>query len=146
MAIYGIVTIGDEVLRQKAVEVKQVDDTICRLLDNMKDTMFDANGVGLAAPQIGVSKRAIVVSVDDYYIELVNPILVKGSGKQIMTEACLSVPNTEVPIERHKTVVVRGLNREGKTIEVKASGLMSTALQHEMDHLDGVLIVDRTKG
>ncbi len=145
MAIYGILTLGNEVLREKSAEVKHVDETICRLLDNMKDTMYDSNGVGLAAPQIGVLKRVIIVDVDDHFIELVNPVLLQGSGKQVSNEACLSVPNIEVPVERYKTVLVKGYNRKGKTLQVKASGLLSIALQHEMDHLDGVLIVDRAK-
>ena len=145
MAIYGILTLGNEVLREKSVEVKHVDETICRLLDNMKDTMYDSNGVGLAAPQIGVLKRVIIVDIDNHLIELVNPVLLQGSGKQVSNEACLSVPNIEVPVERYKTVLVKGYNRNGKTLQVKASGLLSIALQHEMDHLDGVLIVDRAK-
>ncbi len=145
MAIYGILTLGNEVLKEKSAEVKHVDETICRLLDNMKDTMYDSNGVGLAAPQIGVLKRVIIVDVDDHFIELVNPVLLQGSGKQVSNEACLSVPNIEVSVERYKTVLVKGYNRNGKTLQVKASGLLSIALQHEMDHLDGILIVDRAK-
>lgn len=145
MAIYGILTLGDETLREKCVEVKKVDDTIRRLLDNMKDTMADANGVGLAAPQIGVLKRAIVVDVEDILLELVNPVLVKGSGTQLNTEGCLSIPNMEFPVERYKNVVVEALNRQGDPVQIKATGLLATALQHEMDHLDGILIVDRAK-
>ncbi len=113
MAIYGILTLGDETLRERCGEVAKVDDTIWRLLDNMKDTMYDANGVGLAAPQIGVLKRVVVIDIEDHLLELVNPVLEKGKGKQVTYEACLSVPDYEAPVERYKQVWVKALNRDG---------------------------------
>ncbi|MBZ4687183.1 MAG: peptide deformylase [Clostridia bacterium] len=146
MAVYQIVKIGDPVLREKAVHVKKINSNIEKLLDNMADTMYDAPGVGLAAPQIGVSKRVIVVDVGEGLIELINPEIVSASKKTAKeVEGCLSIPGVEEEVTRPLKVVVEGLNRNGEKITIKAKGLLARALQHEIDHLDGILFIDRVE-
>ncbi|HIZ77599.1 MAG TPA: peptide deformylase [Firmicutes bacterium] len=145
MAIYEILQVGDEVLRQKCLPVKEINDTVRELLDDMAETMYRADGVGLAAPQIGITKRMIVVDVGEGLVELINPELVNGRGRQIDDEGCLSVVGVTGPVERYKTVMVKGLDRNGKGILIKAHGLFARALQHEMDHLDGILFIDKVK-
>lgn len=146
MAIYPIEKAGESVvLRQKAKEVAEVNDTVRTLLDDMAETMYDANGVGLAAPQIGISRRIIVVDVGEGLIELINPVLLKGRGKQIGEEGCLSVPDFFANVERYKTIFVEGLDRDGHRVQLKAKDFSAVALQHEMDHLDGILFIDKAK-
>lgn len=145
MAIYNIVEIGDEILRQKAKLVKTVTSNIQKLLDNMSDTMYDARGVGLAAPQIGVSKRVIVVDVGDGLVELVNPEVVEASGQAKETEGCLSVPGMVGEVSRAAQVKVKGLNRQGQEVAYQANGFMARALQHEIDHLEGIIFVDKAE-
>lgn len=142
MGIYQIVEIGAEVLRQQAKEVSEITPAIEKLLDNMADTMYAAQGVGLAAPQIGISKRVIVVDTGDGKIELINPVLLDKRGLEVDTEGCLSVPGVSGDVTRSAWVRVRGLNRRGEVIELEAKGLLGRALQHEIDHLNGVLFVD----
>lgn len=145
MAIYQIVKKGDEVLRQKAKPVKEVNDSIRRLLDNMKDTMYDANGAGLAAPQIGISKRVIVVDAGDDLLELVNPEIIAAEGTDTDWEGCLSIPGYTGEVTRYAKVTVKALDREGKEVEVTRDGLAARALQHEIDHLDGILFIDKAE-
>ncbi len=145
MAVYKIVEIGADVLREKAKEVKAVNPSIVKLLDNMIDTLDVANGVGLAAPQIGVSKRVIIVKVDDELVELINPVILEKEGKSGAEEGCLSIPNVTGDVERAAKVHVQGLNRKGELVEIKAEKLKARALQHEIDHLDGILFVDVAK-
>lgn len=146
MAIYPIEKAGEStVLRQKAKPVLEVNDTIRTLLDDMAETMYESEGVGLAAPQIGISRRIIVVDVGEGLLELINPRLLKGRGKQTDEEGCLSVPGYFAPVERYKTIFVEGLDRTGKPVQVKARDFMARALQHEMDHLDGILFIDKAK-
>ncbi|MBQ2764327.1 MAG: peptide deformylase [Firmicutes bacterium] len=146
MAIYPIEKSGEStVLRQKAKPVLEVNDTIRTLLDDMAETMYESEGVGLAAPQIGISRRIIVVDVGEGLLELINPRLLKGHGKQTDEEGCLSVPGYFAPVERYKTIFVEGLDRTGKPVQVKAKDFMARALQHEMDHLDGILFIDKVK-
>lgn len=146
MAIYPIEKAGEStVLRQKAKPVLEVNDTIRTLLDDMAETMYESEGVGLAAPQIGISRRIIVVDVGEGLLELINPRLIKGRGKQLDEEGCLSVPGYFAPVERYKTIFVEGLDRTGKPVQVKAKDFMARALQHEMDHLDGILFIDKAK-
>lgn len=146
MAIYPIEKAGEStVLRQKAKAVKEINDTIRTLLDDMAETMYESEGVGLAAPQIGISRRIIVVDVGEGLIELVNPVLLSGKGKQIDDEGCLSVPGFFAPVERYKTVIIEGLDRDGRTIRIKAKDFTARALQHEIDHLDGILFTDKVK-
>jgi len=142
MAVYQIIEIGAEVLRQRAKEVSEITPAIERLLDNMADTMYAAQGVGLAAPQIGISKRVIVVDVGDGKIELINPVVVDKQGQEVDSEGCLSIPGVSGDVARAAWVRVQGLNRQGEMSELEAAGLLARALQHEIDHLNGVLFVD----
>lgn len=145
MAIYQIVKNGDDVLRLKAKEVKEVNDSIRKLLTNLRDTMYDANGAGLAAPQIGISKRVIVVDVDDELLELVNPEIIATEGSVVDLEGCLSIPGLSGEVERSRKVTVKALDRNGKKVELTREGMMARALQHEIDHLDGILYIDKAK-
>lgn len=143
MAVYKIVEIGDEVLREKAKPVKEITPNIIKLLDNMADTMYEANGVGLAAPQIGVSKRVIVIDIGEGLIELINPEIVEASGNAVDTEGCLSVPGMIGEVARADRLVVKGLNRQAEAVTYQAKGWLARAFQHEIDHLEGVVFVDR---
>lgn len=145
MAVYQVVTSPSEVLRQKAAAVKSVNSGVLRVLDNMVDTMYSADGVGLAAPQIGISKRIIVVDVGDNLIELINPEIIYRKGKQKANEGCLSLPGKVGLVERAYEVKVKGLNRKGEEIEIAGEDLQARALQHEIDHLDGILFIDRAE-
>ncbi|TDX49194.1 peptide deformylase [Orenia marismortui] len=143
MAILKIRELGDPVLRTKAKEVTEVTDKTRKLLDDMAETMYDAPGVGLAAPQIGISKRIIVIDVGSGLVELINPEIVEESKKTyIDQEGCLSIPGKTGKVERAYKVKVKALDRNGKEIEVKGKGLLARALQHEIDHLEGRLFVD----
>lgn len=143
MAIREIRVKGDEILRKKCKEVKEITPKILTLLDDMVDTMYAANGVGLAAPQIGILKRIVVIDVGEGIIELINPVIVETKGAVIGDEACLSVPGKSAQVERPEYVKVEALNREGKKIVVEGTELLAVALCHETDHLDGVLYVDK---
>ncbi|MGD0153151.1 MAG: peptide deformylase [Thermacetogeniaceae bacterium] len=143
MAVYRIVELGDPVLREKARPVPEINSSILKLLDNMADTMYAAKGVGLAAPQIGVSKRAIVVDCGEGLLEVINPEAVSLKGEDIGTEGCLSVPGVVGEVKRAARVVFKGLNRQGEVIRITASGQAARALQHETDHLDGILFIDK---
>lgn len=145
MAVYQIVEMGAEVLREKSMEVKQVTPNIVKLIDNMFETMYDANGVGLAAPQIGVTKRVIVIDVGDGPIEMVNPVILESEGEELDDEGCLSIPGVNGQVARAARVKVQGLDREGKLQEFEAEGLLARCFQHEIDHLEGVLFVDKAR-
>jgi len=133
----------DSVLRQKAKKVPRIDSSIQRLIDNMIETMKWANGVGLAAPQVGVPLRVIVIQMPgEEPIALINPETVKRTGEQEITEGCLSVLGYYGEIKRSAEVTVKGKDRQGKAIRIKATGLMAEALEHEIDHLNGVLYID----
>ncbi len=142
MAVYRIISIGEDILREKAKEVKSVTPNIHKLLDNMAETMYDAEGIGLAAPQIGVPKRVVVVDIGDGLVELINPVIISKEGEVIDQEGCLSVPNVTGEVKRAQKVVVHALDREGVLMEYEAEDLIARAFQHEIDHLDGVLFVD----
>ena len=144
MAVREILSFDHPVLRQKARKVGRVDTSIVRLLDDLAETMYAAPGAGLAANQIGVALRVCVVKGEEnHHYGLVNPVLVKGEGSQVGYEGCLSFPGWIGEVERFETVVVKGTNRKGKEVRVKASGFTARAFQHELDHLDGVLFTDR---
>jgi peptide deformylase len=140
-----IVVVADhnDVLTSKAKRVPRVDDSIRKLMDDMVETMFDANGVGLAAPQVNVPLRVIVLRVENQIYQLANPEMVRCAGEQTGLEGCLSVPGLVGEVTRCERVVARGLNRHGKEIRVKGDGLLARAVQHEIDHLDGVLFTSR---
>ncbi|MFA5535680.1 MAG: peptide deformylase [Bacillota bacterium] len=143
MAVYKILEVGDDILRTKAKEVVNFNDSIKRLLRNMEDTMYDADGVGLAAPQIGVSKRVIIVDVGDGLIELINPVIEQFEGEEEDQEGCLSVPGRQGIVKRAASVKVSALDRAGNNIVIDAEGLLARALQHEIDHLEGILFIDK---
>ncbi|MBI5575574.1 MAG: peptide deformylase [Deltaproteobacteria bacterium] len=143
-----ILTFPDSFLLRKASPVTGVDDRTRELVRDMFETMYAAKGIGLAAPQIGVGKRVIVVDVSPVENEtaplaLVNPVIVERKGKVEGTEGCLSIPGVEGVVMRAETVLVRGLDTQGEPVQVRAEGLLSRALQHEIDHLDGILFIDR---
>ncbi|MCG8403434.1 MAG: peptide deformylase [Firmicutes bacterium] len=145
MAVYKIVVNGDEILREKAKKVGKLSRNIDKLLDNMRDTLYAYKGVGLAAPQIGVSKRVIVVDVGQGLVELINPELVERDGEETDNEGCLSVPGMVGEVTRSARVRVTGMDRGGQKIELNADGLFARALQHEIDHLDGILFLDKAE-
>jgi peptide deformylase len=134
---------NDNVLRQKAKRISIIDASVQRLIDNMIETMQSANGVGLAAPQVGKSLRVIVVQIPGEEPQvIINPEIVKRSGEQEVTEGCLSVPGYYGEIKRSAEVTAKGKDRRGKAVRIKATGLMAEALEHEIDHLNGVLYID----
>jgi len=142
MAIYRIVEIGEDVLREKCSEVPKITPNIHKLLDNMAETMYAAKGVGLAAPQVGVSKKVVTVDVGEGLIELINPVIISREGKDTDIEACLSVPGLAGDVTRAKKVVLQALDRDGELIEYEAEGFVARAFQHELDHLSGILFID----
>lgn len=132
----------NELLRKKSREVEKIDQRILTLLDDMAETMYAANGVGLAAPQVGVLKRVVVIDIGDGLIELINPIITYKKGEQTGPEGCLSVPGKTGTVTRPEKVKVRALNRKGEEINIDGEGLMAVALCHEIDHLSGTLYID----
>lgn len=140
---------GDPVLRKKAKRIREIDDSVLQLFEDMKETMDDANGVGLAAPQVGEPVRMICVREDldeDYEVHcLLNPRIVGGSGLQEGMEGCLSLPTLYAVVTRNKKVVAEGTGLDGEPVTIEAEGLLARALQHEVDHLNGVLFIDRAE-
>ena len=145
MAIRNIVKKGDDVLRKICRTQLNFDDKIAMILDDMKDTMYEADGVGLAAPQVGILRRFCVIDIGDGLIELVNPVIMEQSGSQIGQEGCLSVPNEYADVQRPMYVKVRAQDRNGNNFVVEGEGLKARALCHEIDHLDGILYIDKVK-
>jgi len=144
MAKLQIVYEGNAVLRKKAPAVKVVDSLITQLMDDMLETMKANNGIGLAAPQVGISKRVIVADIGEESepVRMVNPRIVERSGSIVALEGCLSIPNVYGEVERSEKVVVKGLDEKGKPSVYEAEGLMARVFQHEIDHLDGRLFTD----
>ena len=145
MSVLDIRRAGDPVLKQKAKPVPKITKTVRTLLDNMSQTMQDADGVGLAAPQVGISLRVIVIDVGEGLIELINPEIIESEGCETSTEGCLSVPGMYGDVERFTSVTVQGLDRQGNLATVRGTGLLAIALQHEIDHLEGVLFIERAQ-
>lgn len=145
MAIRNIRTEGDEVLRKRSKEVAVIDQKIKDLVEDMIDTMYHAEGVGLAAPQVGILKRIAVIDVyDDTGVKvLINPKIIREEGEQFEVEGCLSVPERAGSVRRPAKVWVEALNEHGQTYVVEGEGLLARALCHEIDHLDGVLFIDK---
>ena len=143
MAIRNIVKVGDDVLRKVCRTQMTFDEKLWSLLDDMAETMYKAEGVGLAAPQVGILRRVCVVDVGEGLIELINPVITEKSGSQKGSEGCLSVPDRYEEVTRPNKVTVRAQNRKGENIEIKAEGFLSRAFCHEIDHLDGILYIDR---
>ena len=136
---------GDPVLRVKALPVGEVSRDLIELTDNMLETMYNASGVGLAAPQVGVPIRAIVVDTGEGPVILFNPEIAEAWGSDLDSEGCLSIPGVYGTVERAWGVRVKGLSRSGKKIELSGEGLLARALQHEIDHLDGILFIDKAR-
>lgn len=146
MAKRMIVKNGDPLLRMKSKTVVEFDGRLAQLLDDMRDTMIGENGVGIAAVQVGVLKRACIVCPDgETFYEFINPEVVKSSGTQTSCEGCLSVPNRNGDVERPKKITVKAYDRDGKQFELKASGYLAIICSHEFDHLNGVLFIDKIK-
>ncbi len=143
MAIRNIVQVGDDVLRKKCFEVTAFDEKLHCMLDDMKDTLKKADGVGLAAPQIGILRRVFIISLEEGYFEFVNPIIMSTSGKQFGREGCLSVRGKWGDVERPNRVVVKAQDRYGKYFTITAKELFARAVCHENDHLNGVLYIDK---
>ncbi|MFA6822468.1 MAG: peptide deformylase [Geobacter sp.] len=146
--IRPILTFPDPVLKQKAAPVTVITDEVRQLAQDMAETMYDAPGVGLAAPQVGVLQRLIVIDVaakDEapQLITVINPVIVQGEGEVYEEEGCLSVPDFSANVRRYETVVVKGLSLDGQERVWQADGLLAIAFQHEIDHLEGTLFVDR---
>ncbi len=145
MAIRNIVKMGDDVLRKVCRTQLNFDEKLATVLDDMAETMYAADGVGLAAPQVGILRRYCVVDVGDGLIELINPVIIEQSGSQIGNEGCLSVPERFEEVERPMNVTVRAQDRNGKSFEIKAEGFKARAFCHEIDHLNGILYIDKIK-
>ena len=146
MSMREVRYLGDPVLREICREVEAVDGEVRALVDDLLETMYAEDGIGLAAPQVGVPMRVFVYDVRDDEIEpgvLVNPRIVEATGQQKEVEGCLSIPGLDEVVERSGRVVVEGLGRDGEPVRIEAEGLLSRCLQHECDHLDGVLFIDR---
>lgn len=145
MAIRIIRKEEDPVLRKISKVVDKIDDKIITLLDDMVETMYDANGVGLAAPQVGILKRIVVIDVGDGVIELINPEIIHEEGSQCDAEGCLSIPGISEEIVRPAKVRVKALNRHGEEFIIEGEDLLARALCHEIDHLNGILFIDRVE-
>ena len=143
MAVLEVMKTGHPVLKQIAEPVEFVNKKIRQLLDDMAETMYKTDGVGLAAPQVNVSKRIIVLDDGNGLVEVINPEIVKKEGSQIGLEGCLSVPELFGDVERYDKIEVHGINRNNKKIKIKAEGFFARIFQHEIDHLNGILFVEK---
>jgi peptide deformylase len=143
LAVFKIVELGEEILKEKAKPVKTVNANINKLLNNLADTLYSAKGAGLAAPQIGVSKRVIVVDIGEGLHELINPEIVSSSGQETDLEGCLSIPGIIGDVTRASSVKISYMDRHSKVKVLSAKGMLARAMQHEIDHLEGILFIDR---
>lgn len=150
MALLEIKRYPEKVLKEKASPVEDIDGALQRLIDDMIETMYGAPGIGLAAPQVGVSKNLIVADIgadengrEIPLLVLINPEIISSENEIESEEGCLSLPDYRTNVKRAEKVFVRALNREGNPVEIEGSGLLSRALQHEIDHLNGILLIDR---
>lgn len=143
MALRNIRTEEDEILRKKSRFVEVINDRVKTLIEDMKETMYNANGVGLAAPQVGILKRIIVVDVGEGPIVLINPEIIESSGSETDVEGCLSVPGREGSVERPSFVKIKGINEDGIDVSYSGEGLLARAFCHETDHLNGILFIDK---
>lgn len=145
MAVLQIRRAGDKVLKEVCRPVEKIDRRLKSLLDNMAETMYLADGVGLAAPQVGETVRVVVIDVGEGLLELINPVIVAHEGEETDAEGCLSVPELTGDVKRYKKVTVECLDRRGKKRKLVGEGLLARAMQHELDHLDGILFIDRAE-
>jgi len=144
MAVLPIRTVPDPILRQKAKRVRSIDGSINKLIADMRETMQSAFGVGLAAPQIGIPLRVIVISIPEQEeIALINPEIVRKKGERLVDEGCLSVPGYIGEVKRAESVTAKGLDQNGKEIRIKADELLAQALEHEINHINGILYIDQ---
>lgn len=143
MALRNIRTYGDEVLRKKCKKVDAINDRILTLIEDMKETMYDAEGVGLAAPQVGILKRLVVIDIGEGPITLINPEIIKTEGEEIDIEGCLSIPGKQGEVKRPYKVAVTALNEKGEKYTLETEGFLARAVCHELDHLDGIMYVDK---
>lgn len=144
MAIRQIRFEGDDILRKKCKEVKEMNERTLQLIDDMFETMYEANGVGLAAPQVGILKRIVVIDIDDGNpLVLINPVIETTDGEQTGEEGCLSLPGQSATVTRPNHVVCHALNEEMEEIVVEGTELLARAICHEVEHLDGILYIDR---
>ncbi|QIB26259.1 peptide deformylase [Caloranaerobacter azorensis] len=143
MAIRQLRYVGDPILRKKSREVTEINDRIKILLDDMLETMYKNDGVGLAAPQVGILKRVVVIDIGEGPIKLINPEIISMEGEVIDVEGCLSVPGETGEVKRPSKVKVKYLDENGKELIIQGTGLLARALCHEIDHLNGILFIDR---
>ncbi|MBU3091594.1 peptide deformylase [Clostridium sp. CM028] len=143
MAIRTIRTYGDDILRRKSRVVDEINPRILLLVKDMKETMYKSKGVGLAAPQVGILKRIVVIDVGNGPMAIINPQIVEIQGSQIDNEGCLSIPGVQKNVDRPETVKVKALSENGEEIIIDGEGLLARALCHEIDHLDGILFIDK---
>lgn len=143
MALRTVVTEGDEILGKRAREITEITDRIRMTLDDMAETMRAEDGVGIAAPQVGVLRRMFIAEVDDVYIELINPEIIEVSGSALAEEGCLSVPGIIGTVDRPDYVKIKGLNRNGEEVVYEERDWVARVLCHEFDHLEGVLFIDK---
>jgi peptide deformylase len=140
-------TYGDPVLKTKAAAVAEIDGKVARLVDNMFDSLYESdNGLALAAPQIGIQKQIVVWDIDEEPMAIINPQIVESRGEWVYDEGCLSIPQLYVEIVRPKEILLAGRDLDGNEIEIEADELMARVFQHELDHLNGVLMFDRLEG
>lgn len=140
---YRILHYGEEPLRKESEEIKTIDNGLLSLIEDMFKTMYASKGLGLAAPQIGVNIRLAVIDLGEDPLVFINPKIIKKSGKEVCQEGCLSFPGLFENVSRAKRIVVRAFDKDGSEYELEAEGLLARAIQHELDHLDGVLFIDR---
>jgi len=145
MALRNIRKFGDDVLRKKCRDVEEIDNRLLTLIEDMKETMYDADGVGLAAPQVGILKRLFVIDIGEGPLVFINPEIIETSGSQIDEEGCLSLPGETEEVMRPNYVRARALNEKGEEFEIEAEELLARAILHEYDHLNGTLFIDRVK-
>ncbi|MBR2499905.1 MAG: peptide deformylase [Clostridia bacterium] len=145
MALRNILNIQDDadILRKKSREVTLIDNRILTLLDDMAETMYAADGVGLAAPQVGVLKRVVIVDIGEGLYEFINPVIVYQKGEQYGEEGCLSIPGVRDNVKRPEKIIIKALDRKGESFELEAEGLMAIACCHEVDHLNGTVFTDK---
>lgn len=146
MAIRMIRTQDEEILRKHCKEVKEITPKILELLDDMAETLYDANGVGLAAPQVGILKRIVIIDIGEGLYEMINPVILEKSGEQTGNEGCLSIPGKMGEVTRPNYVKAEATGRDGERYVVEGEGLMARAICHELDHLDGILYSDLVEG
>lgn len=142
MAIRDLHLLGSPILRQRSAEVPAVDEAVRRFVDDLFETMDAAKGIGLAANQVGVAQRVAVVGVETERLAMINPVIVESAGRSRLEEGCLSIPDLFGEVERAERIVLEALDREGRPYRREASGLLARAIQHEIDHLDGILFLD----